>query len=155
MDSNDQAGLMEPGEGAGWLAAVITWVTGLVDSTVGVVLIYFCVTWAGITFGAHIAHSNVIWPANGVLLGILLFSRRRKWARFLFWTCVVSAAFHVVSGFNPGRSITYALANVAEIYPAAAFIRWGEDRRPDLTRPKVLLRFLIATLAAPLLSRAL
>lgn len=137
------------------LVSLIAWLSGLVDSTPGVVLIYLVVTWGGVAFGSYIAHSNAIWPANGVLLGILLFSRRRKWARFLIWTCITNAILHMFSGFIPGRSITYALANVAEVYPAALFIRWGEDRRPDLTRPMVLLRFMIATLIAPLLSGAM
>ncbi|HEY0161341.1 MAG TPA: diguanylate cyclase [Edaphobacter sp.] len=153
MDSYDQSGQPQI-EDWGRLASLISWLSGIVDSTLGVVLIYLAVTMAGVGFGAYIAHSNVIWPANGVLLGILLFSRRKKWAQFLIWTSVTNAILHMFTGFNPGRSLIYSLANIAEVYPAALFIRWGDDRRPDLSRSKVLIRFLIAAMITPTFSAA-
>ncbi|HTH54174.1 MAG TPA: diguanylate cyclase [Edaphobacter sp.] len=123
-------------------------------NTALVVLIYFAVTWIGVAFGAYVAHSNVIWPANGVLLGILLFSRKQHWWPYLAGTALVSAILHVNMGFPVGRSMVYALANVAEVYSAAVLIGKGEDRRPDLVQPKVLGRFVLAVLVGPMFSAA-
>lgn len=119
-----------------------------------VTLIYFAVTWVGVAFGAYVAHSNVIWPANGVLLGIVLFSRKQNWWPYFVGTALVSAVLHVYMGFPTGRSMVYALANVAEVYSAALLIGRGEDRRPDLARPRVLGRFLLAILIGPAFSAA-
>jgi len=122
--------------------------------TLVVIVIYLAFSWAGVAVGMYVAHSNLIWPANGVLLGILLFSKRERWGIYLAGTAVASAILHIYTHFPTGRSIVYAFANVAEIYPAAVLIRWGEDRRPDLSRLPVLGRFLAAIAIAPMFSAA-
>lgn len=118
----------------------------------GVTLVYAAATWAGMALGSFQAHTDLIWPANGVLLGILLLAKRKDWLAYLGATALVSVWVHLHMQFPIGRSCFYAVANVVEIYIAARIITAGEERRPNLVRRKTLFRFLTAVLIAPVFS---
>jgi diguanylate cyclase (GGDEF)-like protein/PAS domain S-box-containing protein len=94
----------------------------------------------------------VFWPANGILLGFLLTSPRRRWLGFLGAGILASLTVHLVYGYAIRANIVMSLANVLEVLIATLPFYWASDLPPDLTRPRTLLRFAISAAVAPLLS---
>jgi diguanylate cyclase (GGDEF)-like protein/PAS domain S-box-containing protein len=94
----------------------------------------------------------VFWPANGILLGFVLTSPRRRWPGFLVVGVLASIAVHMAYQYSVRSNIVMSLANALEVSLAALPFYYANDLPPDLTRPRTLLRFAAAVLLAPLLS---
>jgi integral membrane sensor domain MASE1 len=125
---------------------------GTILRLLAVGLIYFIGSWAGIILGKSPAQADVIWPANGLLLGLLLMSPRRRWPSYLACAAAVTIAIHNLFSFPTSRTLIFAAANTAEVLSVALLMR-SRNRRPDLTRPATLMLFLLCAVAvAPLLS---
>ena len=96
---------------------------------------------------------TVLWPSNGLLLGVLLLSRRRHWSAY------VLVAFAVDFAINLSLSNTLAISaylsgcNMIEVM-VAAFLLWKVMRPvPDLTRRRPLIYFLASgVLLAPVIA---
>jgi diguanylate cyclase (GGDEF)-like protein len=115
-------------------------------------LIVFVGSWMGIMLGKSPAQADVIWPANGLLLGLVLMAPQHRWPSYLGCAALVSMGIHTWLGFPPSETLIFALANTAEVLSAALLMN-SANRRPDLTRPRTLLTFFAAAVAlAPLLS---
>lgn len=86
---------------------------------------------------------TVLWPSNGFLLGVLLCAPRRQWAAYL------TAGFLVDMGINCALANTLwsasylAACNMTEALVAALFLYRTVAPKPDLTRRRQLLRFLV------------
>jgi diguanylate cyclase (GGDEF)-like protein len=102
--------------------------------------------------GKNPASANVIWPANGLLLGIVLMAPYRRWPSYFACAAIVSVFIHIHYGYLDAKSLIFAVANTIEVLVAALIMR-RQDRRPDLTRPRTLTVFLLtAVVVAPLFS---
>lgn len=119
-------------------------------------MVYFIASWAGIALGRTQAQADLIWPANGIMLGLILLAPRRRWMSYLACEAFVSILIHNIFHFPIQQSLIFALANTAEILVAAVFIGPQEKRRPDLTQAVTLRKFLLyGVLLAPLVSGAI
>lgn len=86
-----------------------------------------------------------IWPANGVLLAILLVNPRRDWSWFLGLNLLLNTAIHAVDFLAPRgmhismlSSLSYSLLNVIEVSLAAVLIAWKTKGRPDIAHLSTL-----------------
>ncbi len=115
-------------------------------------VIVFVGSWAGIMLGKNPAEANVIWPANGLLLGLVLMAPYRRWPSYFACAAIVSVVIHIHYGYLDAKSVIFGLANTIEVLVAALIMR-RQDRRPDLTRTRTLTVFLLtAVVVAPLFS---
>lgn len=80
-----------------------------------------------------------IWPANGVLLAILLVNPRRDWSWLLGLNVVFNTAIHVIPFLTPHGipsslrvSISYSILNIIEVSLAAALISRKVKGHPDI-----------------------
>jgi diguanylate cyclase (GGDEF)-like protein/PAS domain S-box-containing protein len=64
----------------------------------------------------------VIWPLSGIVLGLLLVSRRANWPAILAGAAVGNVAANLASGVELDASLALAAANVAEALVAAAVV---------------------------------
>ena len=102
------------------------------------------------------ADQPTIWPANGVLLGILLTSRRSLWPAYLALGVIADAVVTYLFGFPVNFIIRFPLFNLLELSLALALLRWLVRETCDLSQPRVLAWFsVIAAVLAPLASMLL
>ncbi len=96
--------------------------------------------------------ADLCWPANGVLLAILISSPRGSWKSLLAASFVASLAANLI--FYPfWHSLSFSIANIAEVLCAGALLTAGNNVSFDLSRPKDLLKFILfAVLLAPIAS---
>ena len=72
----------------------------------GVTLLSFAAAWSGVALGQVVfAGADIVWPANGLLLGFLLRMPRRYWLLGLAHGCAPSCGCLMVSSrsFGPNR----------------------------------------------------
>ena len=86
---------------------------------------------------------TILWPSNGLLLGILLCSRRRHWPAYLAVGFAVDLGINVAMGFALGISGYLAGCNMVEVGIAAALMYRTVSPNPDLTERKQLMSLLL------------
>jgi len=74
-----------------------------------------------------------LWPASGLMLGLLLVSNRRDWPALVVGGVVGSISSDMRSGFHTSFVIAAAFANAIEWLSAASLVRWRLKRRMTLT----------------------
>jgi len=96
--------------------------------------------------------AELCWPANGILLAILISSPRRSWAGFLSVAFVASVAANLI--FHPLlHSLSFSLGNIAEVLCASLLVVPEKGVAFDLSNPKHLLKFVaFAVFFAPIAS---
>jgi len=97
-------------------------------------------------------HYAIFWPANGILLGFLLTSPRKRWAGFLAAGFLASTLVHVGFRYDIRTDVVMSCANTIEILLAAWPFYVAKDLPPDLSRPASLWRFTWCSLATPVFS---
>jgi diguanylate cyclase (GGDEF)-like protein len=121
-----------------------------------VTAIVMTVSYAGIELWRRLGDVPTIWAANGVLLAILLGVPRRTWPAYLLAGFAGSVAVMFLVGDPVGLAIGLPTANAAETIFFLASLRNNVSTVLDLSKPRVLLRFIgLAAGAAPLLSTSL
>lgn len=103
----------------------------------------FLAGYGGIWLGQTPAQADVIWPANGILLALLLQSPRRTWGGYLIAGFTASVLVHGVFHFPLTRSLVFSVANVSEILVAASLMWRAGVTRPNLTEWRTLGRFML------------
>lgn len=94
-----------------------------------------------------------VWPANAVLLAMLLLDGRPRWGLVLSAGLVANVAANWLTRGTMAGALLYSMANGVEIGLAAMLVRAGGRRFDALRSPQGLLRFLIAAgLISPLVS---
>jgi diguanylate cyclase (GGDEF)-like protein/PAS domain S-box-containing protein len=102
---------------------------------------------------------TILWPANGLLLGVLLCAPRRHWPAFLI------AGFAVDFGINITLSLHFSLGfwisaylsfcNMLEVGLAAVLLYRTISPEPDLTQRKQLMHLLLfGVILAPAVAAA-
>lgn len=101
-------------------------------------------------FGIQLTETNerlaVIWPANGVILGLLLTGRNRSWFRTIAWAWLGNVAANLAVGDAPLTACLLALANSLEITIAALGCRSSNVGRRHFGEPMWVLRFAISAI---------
>lgn len=119
-------------------------------------LLYFLAACIGIRMGETPGDANFLWPANGLLLAILLLSPRPTWSGYLIAGLLASLFAHTFFPLYEGLNWIFSFANVIEILIAATLLVQPGSMRPDLSQPRMLGRFvLFGILLAPLSSAVL
>jgi diguanylate cyclase (GGDEF)-like protein len=120
----------------------------------GLVLALYALASVGGYFLNHvITISDILWPANGLLLAFLLPIARRYWTSYLAPSIVINIAAHLVFHYSFNRSLLFSVANTIEILIAGLLINHGDGIRPDLTHFRTLVRFVgFGVLLAPIAS---
>ncbi|MBB5345033.1 bifunctional diguanylate cyclase/phosphodiesterase [Tunturibacter empetritectus] len=99
---------------------------------------------------------TILWPSNGLLLGVLLCSRRRQWAAFLAVGFAVDLGLNLGLTFAPWTSVYLAGCNMLEVGIAAALMYRTISPNPDLTRRRQLMSLLLfGVVLAPAIASAL
>jgi diguanylate cyclase (GGDEF)-like protein len=97
-----------------------------------------------------------IWPANGVLLAILLTTRVSLWPAYLAVGVVANLVAAYLLGFPINFIIRFPLVNLLELGIALALLRRFVGENYDLSQPRILARFsVIAAVLAPAASTLL
>ncbi len=86
---------------------------------------------------------TVLWPANGLLLGVLLLSPRRQWPAYLSVAFVVDSGINLLLSNPIPISIYLAACNIVEVIAAAFLLFKTLSPDPDLTHRRQFTRFLI------------
>lgn len=119
-------------------------------------LLYFLASCVGIRMGETPGDANFLWPANGLLLSILLLSPRRTWPGYLIIAFLASLFSHTFFPLYERLNLIFAFANLVEILIASTLLGQPGSVRPDLAQPRMLGRFvLVGILVAPLSSAVL
>lgn len=125
---------------------------------IGVGVLY----WIAAMCGLVIRHTAAtIWLANGLMLGILLGTPRRRWTGYLIagYLAAVLAGVMAADRANDSGIVTplvLSIPQLIEILVAALLLQRVLQARPDLTRKRDLAWFgLFAVVVGPALSAAL
>ncbi len=119
----------------------------------GVVLTLSCLDVAALLLNMHSwagGGVTILWPANGLLLGVLLCSPRRQWPAYLTVGFAVDLWINMALSFAAPVSAYLAGCNMLETGLAAVLLYRTISPKPDLTQRKQLLSLLFfGVLLAP------
>jgi diguanylate cyclase (GGDEF)-like protein/PAS domain S-box-containing protein len=108
----------------------------------GVGALLSLLSYSALLMNARSGGVTVVWPSNGVLLGVLLLASRRQWPAYLAVAYAVDLGINL-SLANPVPISSYlAGCNMIEILVAAFLLHRTLTPDPDLTRRRQLLSFL-------------
>ncbi len=94
----------------------------------------------------------VAWPANAVIVALLIRSRRQSWPHILAAAFVGDLVANVLISSLVSQSILLSGLNSVEIFICSASMFWLTDGDVDLSRPRDLRAFaILAAVGAPLL----
>ena len=83
---------------------------------------YFAVCWLGLSLDVTSGVGSV-WPASGVLIGLLLVAPRHQWINVATGAFVGGVAANLIVGFNAITSTGYTLINLGESFAAMWLVR--------------------------------
>jgi diguanylate cyclase (GGDEF)-like protein/PAS domain S-box-containing protein len=105
-------------------------------------------------------HNNgvtILWPSNGLLIGVLLSSRRRQWPSYFVIAAAIDIAVSIFMIAEPFKLAAYdAACNMLEAGLAAALLYPSIARRPNFNERRQLVRLaLFAVILAPAIASLL
>jgi diguanylate cyclase (GGDEF)-like protein len=113
----------------------------------------FLACWGGIALGQTPAEADILWPANGLMLGFLLQLPRRNWTIYLVASVAANIAAHGFFAFPLGMSLIFSAANTVEVLVAAHLLSKPDGKRFDLANFRDLIHFLaFGIVVAPIAS---
>uniref|UniRef100_E6QK35 Diguanylate cyclase n=1 Tax=mine drainage metagenome TaxID=410659 RepID=E6QK35_9ZZZZ len=95
---------------------------------------------------------SVLWPANGLLLGLLLISSHRRWRALFLLHFFAGVLVHLYFHFSLYQSVVLSAGNIVEVLVALLPFRSMPPRRTNLTRLRSLVQFTLACFLAPAIS---
>jgi signal transduction histidine kinase len=110
-------------------------------------LSYFAMCWLGLSLDVTAGVSSV-WPASGLLTGLLLVSPRDRWRAIGAGALIGGVAANLAIGFNPIASVGYTLINLGESLFATLLIRRIAPSAIGLRQPADIIAFTALCLAA-------
>ena len=111
-----------------------------------VALILVCLDYAALLLNIRSWDNGgvtILWPSNGLLLGVLLCTKRRQWPAYLAVGLFVDLGINLALTFAPWSSVYLAGCNMIEVGLAAALMYRTVSPNPDLTQRKQLLSMLL------------
>jgi len=106
-------------------------------------LVCFVLGCAAVWVGQTPAESDVVWPVNGILLGLLVSKPRREWAGYLASGFIANLLVHQVFHFPLVHSLIFSVANSVEVLVALPLVSPARGRRAELTNWGCLWKFLV------------
>lgn len=97
-----------------------------------------CLSWSHTS-----SRIDIIWPANGILLGIILLSPRKVWETYFAYGFLASILARSVFQLPFATSLPIGFANTITLVIAAFAMRRHTHQALDLTRSSVFARFLL------------
>ncbi|MBV8673845.1 MAG: MASE1 domain-containing protein, partial [Acidobacteriaceae bacterium] len=85
---------------------------------------------------------TILWPSNGLLLGVLLLANRRHWPAYVLVAFSVDLAINLSLANPVGISVYLSGCNMVEVLVAAILLYRFMTPAPDLTRRRQLIFFL-------------
>ncbi|RKP55844.1 diguanylate cyclase [Pararobbsia silviterrae] len=92
------------------------------------------------------ARVAVVWPANGVVLGLLLSSQNRSWVRTIAWAWLGNLVANLLVSDSAVTGCLLALSNTVEIAIAAFACRSSNVGRRHFGEPLWVARFAVAAI---------
>jgi len=145
-------------------ADVLGWPRALAEGGVGVSLMrcalvatgVFALASVSLAAPREVGQLAAVWPANALVLALLLRADRASWGKTLIAGLLGNLAAQLVFGTPAVAARVLPLANTLEILICAQLMLRLTGPRTDLTRPAHLWAFVLsAGLAAPLASATL
>ena len=97
-----------------------------------------------------------MWPASGLVLGLLLSCRRERWSALLAGAALGAAAFSFLLGnLSPLDAIGYAAIEVLTAFAGACVFLWLAPAPTRLESPRELAALVVAALAVSLIGALL
>lgn len=119
----------------------------------GVALVLACLDLAAMLLNIHSLRDGgvtMLWPSNGLLLGILLCAPRRHWPAYIAVGFAVDVSTNLLLRDPLGSSLYFAGCNMLEAGLAALLLYRTISPRPDLTQRRQLARLILfGVLLAP------
>ena len=115
--------------------------TGLVNdvaASLAVALAYFAMCWVGLSLGVS-AGVGSVWPASGLLTGILLLAPRERWAAIAAGAFIGGVAANLGAGFHLVTSVGYVIINFGESLLATVLLRRYAPKASRLRQPSDIL----------------
>ncbi|WP_213807865.1 diguanylate cyclase [Granulicella sp. dw_53] len=113
----------------------------------------FVASLAGLILSKTPVQSDILWPANGLLLAVLLLSPQKRWAGLLTAGFCASLLAHILFRYSSPMAALYAGANMLEVSIAAVAMTWRSPQATDLMKLRSFVRFIVfAVVLAPLCS---
>ena len=126
---------------------------GEIAMVAAVGLTVYALALASIAFTRDVGRIAAVWPANAVVLAVMLRSRRGLWSAILMAGLVGNFAANATLGDAPLTALVLAGSNTVEVLLGAGLLRWVLGEQIDLSRQRHLLIFLAcAGVLAPLVS---
>jgi len=126
-----------PGAADPWVAACL-------------VLPTYLAAFATLVLACETCNISLFWPADGVVLTLLLQAPTRNWWQGLLAGGVGLVCARMVAGCSVSHALILSAINVFEVFICAAAFRAVAGGRIDLRRPRQMLAFLlIAGILAP------
>lgn len=115
--------------------------------------LYFLFAWTTLKFGTSGNGIATVWPANAVLVALLLAGKRRRWGLVLSAGFVANVAATLAAHGASVAPLLFGTANLIEISVAVAMLHNHVGRSDILSSPAMLGRFVLAAaIVAPGLS---
>lgn len=86
---------------------------------------------------------TILWPSNGLLIGVLLCAPRKQWLSFLAVGLFVDVGLNRILGASNFAALYLGCCNMTEVILAAVPLYPIISPRPDLTERKQLKAFLL------------
>jgi diguanylate cyclase (GGDEF)-like protein/PAS domain S-box-containing protein len=112
----------------------------------GLALMLICLSGAASLINKHSWSAGgvtILWPSNGLLLGVLLCAPRRHWLSYLAVGLTVDFCLNRVLGCSNFAAVYLGACNMTEVLAAAVPLYPIISPKPDLTQRKQLTRFLL------------
>jgi len=130
----------------------------LITRQLPVAVVIFVLSFASIAFTRETNSVATLWPANALLLAVLIRSARDLPVRatMLAFGSAALLLSNLAAGNGLALSAALAVANVAEVAIAFGVLLWLGYGAPDMSRPRDLGFFIaIGAMAAPLASASI
>jgi signal transduction histidine kinase/ActR/RegA family two-component response regulator len=113
------------------------------------------VCWASIEVPRDLGRVAPIWPANALILSLLLALPRSRWPAWVTAAWIGNLAANLLAGDRPVLAFTLSVCNVSEVMLSALAVRRFVGPRLDFSKISDFVRFaFIAGLASPLAGAA-
>ncbi len=86
---------------------------------------------------------TIMWPSNGLLIGVLLCVHRRQWPAYIAVGFAIDLGINLALSFAFWVSAYLACCNMVEVGIAAALMYRTVSPKPDLTQRKQLISLLL------------
>ena len=96
---------------------------------------------------------TILWPSNGLLIGVLLCAPRRQWLSFLAVGLLIDCVLNRILGASNFAALYLGCCNMTEVLVAAVPLYRVISPKPDLTQRKQFLSFLLyGVILAPIVA---